>query len=514
MDKYFKKKIILVIFALVCLVAVLFGCIKDEQTDDGDKTMPPDTQEEQFFDISKLNYNELYENEQNPEEKGYLVYDYIDFNKISFTRRFSRPPKFAIFLNEEQVGSVEMSSGGTVYSTFPLPKAGKYKIIVTGNSDGKNVRSTFYINVSSGGLPNKVEFELLDKLGNKVTKGKAGEEFYLNAKVYTDDTYLEMDTEKFYTGWAGGNEGERRMLITFPNLIKDTVITHTFYYYIKKGVSTHNVRKDFPIEVTNNYQGITYEYGTILTNNEATISVDDINGENNFMTKVKAWHNFTNGDKSEINVYYNTDYPPNDCITAFFRYDDGEYNRYARFDYETAFGNRFSNYVANGASYQFDPAQNRVQVYLNYCYFEDHQGYTIRKYQELENSTVFFNLSFTPPTDICVDKITGMQDNGHGDYIIFSNRTVTENEVSVKVRNPNLTQDKQYFNLNVILEGTTSIPDYYFEIEGEDGQSAVIGYNKNKKYFYAFQTGVSYIIVKSCFSDVSYRLKIIVVEHI
>jgi len=505
------KRVIFLIIIVICSSFIFAGCDKtNTEINEVDEIIVP--QEETFFDVSMLNYSEAYQNEQDPEEKGYIIFDYIDFNRIKFKMSFKRAPSFAIFFGEEHFGTIEKSPNGTVYPNYAFNKAGIYRIEVNASSGSGNMRSSFNIKVSSGGFPDKVEFELLNKSRNKVETGKGGEEYYLSAKVYSEDTFLEEDNEKYYSNWIGGDKGSREMLVTFPNLVEDSVLPYSFYCFLKKDNYEKSISSVYKVAVINNYEGISFDYGLPLTNNEATLSVSDFSGTAKFISSVKAQHNFTNGESKEVPIHYNISAPKEDTVTAFFRYDDGEYYRYSSFDYNTEFSKKITNYVNNGASYQFDPRESKAQVYLAYCYSEKTDGYTVRKYREIPDSNIFINLSIIPPQAINVISIYGSEKASNGGRIVFSDREVTDNQVTVKKSDPDLWQDWQYFNLDISLEGNTNIPDYYYEIEGNGEDNPVIAYNSVKKYFYATKVGISYINIKSCFSDVFYRLTIYVVE--
>lgn len=501
-----KKKATLFLM-LTCLLFLLCSCVPTNRDNGSDNDIDTPKQEP-FFDISTLNFNSEYKNENEPEEKGYIIFDAIDFNRITFKANYNRAPRFAIYFEEEFVGSVEKSTSGTVYPTFALNNVGIYMVEVDASSSGLILRDTFTVKVSSGGFPSRVDFQLLNKSRNKVESGKAGVQYYLSAKVYSEDKILEEDSERYSCNWTDGEKGKREMQVTFPNLINDATLSYSFHYSIDKGSYKKNESRTFEIPVANNYAGITFDYGAGFVDGTAIVSVSDYDGTNNFMKSVSAQHNFTNGESKNIPVYYNTNLPNIDTITAFYRYDSGEYNRYAKYDYKSHFDKNITNYVDNGSSYQFDPHYNSVDVYLGYWYNDGQQ----RKHYKLSGSDATITLTKTPPTAINVISIFGSEKAPGGGSIVFNDREVVNNEVTVKKADLSYYLDWQNFMPSVSLQGATNIPDYRYEILGDGENNPVIIYHRTKKYFYATAIGKSYIKIISCFSDVSYTLCINVVE--
>ena len=84
-----NKKLLIAIIAVLLLIC-LISCGEDNPPNGGKVSKV------KFFDLSQLNYNTDYIHPDNPDWKGFVLYDHIDFNKIDFKKRFS---KRAVFQN-------------------------------------------------------------------------------------------------------------------------------------------------------------------------------------------------------------------------------------------------------------------------------------------------------------------------------------------------------------------------------------------------------------------------------
>lgn len=494
-----KKKALL--FALVIFTAFfiagcgILGGNKDDTDNDPGIDLPVPYQPP-FFDLSRLNYSAEYSNPDAPEEKGYIIYDYINFDRISYTTRLKGPAKFYVYYGGELIETIEMAWGATSYRTFALNYIGEYTIQVKADdAGGKPLHGEFKIKVSGGGYPDRVEFEIYDALGNKVQSAQAGEQYRLIAKVCAGNELLTEDNAKFTAKWQDGQTGSREITVTIPNFRIDGYKLYTFQCTLHRGTYNINRNEQFKVDVVNNYAGITFDYGDKVTDGEATLDVTE-----SFFYQIKAYHTYTNGDRTEISGYFGTGTLSAEKVIAFIKYGDSA--QYARYHGTlTDFSSTFTYYFNNGTSYYFDPRETSCSVYLAYTYEEN----SSIKYRKLDGSDVDITLTKTTPESITVTSISGREKRaGQNEYPTFSNRAVVDDAVSVKIMVNTATykQERQHFILNIQLSGGGTCKDYYF------APGAGIAYSTSARYFYAFQAGEKYIDIISCFGNASYRLNV------
>lgn len=505
-----KQRIPLLILAIILLIA-LTSCMPTGSTG-GEKPGGKEPTEKPFFDLSNLNYNAAYQNAVDSSEKGFILFDSIDFNLIAYTAIPSRTPIFEVFYAEELIETIQMSPYGTVYSDYVLEKTGEYTIKIYTKIGGQSKEGQFSFKVLPGGYPDRVEFELLNSQRQIVSEAVGGESYTLRAKVFSGNTLLDTDNEKFSSAWSGGNSGAREKTVEIANHISDSQLNISFNYTCILPSSSKNMSSSFNVPIKNNYQGIDFSYGQRFVDGAATL--DAAEGAVNFLYFSTAKHVFKNGDEENISVQYQAN-PQIGEVAVFIKYNgDSEHHRYARNIYNIA--GRFTNYISNGTVYQLDPAKDSAEIYLALCYKEEHSGGYSLKYQKIEGSDAHITITKSTPDSINVPWISGMEkpeDNNSGN-VSFSDRTVENNAVEVKVM---VTENyiggasKQHFKPEVTLNGSFSMGDYFFEIENITG---VLRYNSIGGYFFAEQAGVAAIKIKSCFGSAEYTFTVNIVNPI
>jgi hypothetical protein len=510
------KKFWLVIIS----VLLLFAFAACQPPSSGEETPSgEDPQDPPFFDISNLNYNAAYHNAADVEEKGFLLFDWLNFNLISFSSTTTRSPIFEVYYDGARLASIEKSSQGTQYSNYWLDKTGQYTIKVYATfPGGQNKQGGFTLNVKPGGYPDKVEFELLNMQRQKVMQAKGGESFILVAKVFSEDTLLAEDNEKFSSSWFMSQTGEREMVVDIPNQITDTTKLYAFTYTCYHAGGSSDKSAGFNITIKNNYQGLHFDYGDKFIDGAAVIDAAEYGGLINFMHFVTAKHVFENGDEEIIEVRYETD-PKEGEIAAFIKCDgDTQFRRYKRHMYATDVASSFANYVSNGTVYQIDPKKTSAEIYLAMCYKEEQQfGYAL-KYRPIDGTNAAITINKSVPDGISVPSISGkekhLESNQIKDAVEFNARAVTNNSVEVKV----MVSEKysegastQYFKPNVVLNGDYIMGDYYYEIENDTG---LIYFIASQNYFGAHRVGKSFLKVKSCFGNAEYTFEINAVNPI
>ncbi|MDD4316734.1 MAG: hypothetical protein PHC84_06210 [Clostridia bacterium] len=501
-----KIKTILIITIPILLFCALYACDEPKNRGNGDPngnnmTTTP------FFDLSNLNYNPAYSNVSDSAEKGYILFDNIDFNTIRYNVSTTRKPVFEIFYNDESVATVQIPSSGTVYSDFTFDKTGVYTIEVSASAGGKAINGQFNVKVQAGGFPDRVEFELLDARRQKVNQAEGNGDYILVAKVYSESTLLSADNDKFTSSWSGGESGVREKHFYAPNQLADTILTNSFNYtcILQSGAVSRNV--PFSVPVKNNYEGIEFSLGASFSEGKAELDAVDIGIH--FMSFFTAKHVFTNGDKEDVIVNYQNASPIDGTVTPFIKYNgETEYHRYVKGMHSVA--SRFNTYISNGVSYQFDPEKTSAQIYLAYCYKEDFTGGYAYEYREVEGSAAEITITKTAPQSISVPYISGREkkaDSNSG-YSHFEERTVNNGAVDIMVmvtENYIGGAENQHFRPEVMLVGDSTLKDYHYVIENSSGS---LYYNKVKDYFYGESAGVSVLRILSCYGEAEYELTV------
>lgn len=498
-EKDMKKYFVLLISLIACLL-FLTACNGENDEDDFDD-YPSDFV---FFNTDNLNYNDDYFNSLAPEEKGFILFDSINFNRLTvISHDYTRKPQMQVIYNNEIIEYIQMSPHGTVYPSYTFHKTGEYTIkVIAFPRNLSNWVGTFTINVQAGGYPDQIVMQLKDLDDNIVEAAQAGEEYKLVAKVFSDDILLNEDTEKFTSFWVNGEEGSRERTISIPNHINDTQTFYTFRYICVVGTSSITLNTNYTVDILNNYEELRVDY-SFLSNATSLDVVETYN----FMSVLSAEHIFTNGEKQAITVNYTTPLVSEGTIIPFIRYNGvGDFTRYIRGMHNIS----SHNYISNGTAYQLDPSKDSVELYLALSIREDFIGGYRYIYEEIEGSRLSFALIKNAPDAITIPSIDGQEKDydSNSSFPFFTDREVIEDEVEVKVRVTNnvntANQAKQFFTLNVELIGEYSLADYYILIS----DFTMISYNSTLQRFTPLKAGETEITIKSAFSDVEYTLKV------
>lgn len=499
---------------------MLTACIGDDKDDNLIDPPINELPDNSFFDISYLNYNNNYVNPDNGDEKGFILYDSINFNLISFNQSFSRTPRFEIYYEDKFVQTIEKSPNGTVFPSYSFRKTGVYTIkVLAYPGTGTNLQGQFKLNVKAGGYPDKVVTEITDLNGNPVAEVLAGHQYKLKAKVYSEEKYLAEDNEFFTSKWSAGDQGEREIIITIPNKKEDTTISYTFNYNCLVKNHSQPEKSVLTIDVKNNYTGIIIDYGIYLNERNVALDVteytiDTIPGVDNlsvnFLQHVTAWHQFNNGENEEIPINYGAS-NEFDTLAAFIRYDDDTtFMRYRKGIYD--FNTDYNNYINNNTVYQFHPKKERAELYFAYCHKENFVGGSRYVYQEIDDSRFNITLKKNAPQEIYVDYISGSEKSMDLDtkFDVYNRRDVIGDEVTVKVMVTEKVwsadiKRRQFFKLNINVDNNAKARDYTIKYDFN-----YIEYNNIERTFHPKTAGETYIILESFVGNISYRLKVII----
>lgn len=490
-----KRGLLLII---ILLVALLSACNPVPEPTES----PIDDPDLIIYDLSYLNYNPEYTNPGNPDEKGFIIYDYIDFNLIRYNISYIHNPYFEIYYCEELIATVQMPEYGTVYPDYRLDRAGEYEIKVNLNAiDGSVISNSFIVNVISGGYPDRVDFKVYDSQERLADTIIAGNTYYIAAEVYCGGEILPEDNDKFTSGWYE-IDGNRIYEVTLNNLTEDKDIKYDYRIYVSKAAQQkQEIIFYYTLNVKNNYAGIEIDCGQGFTDNSASLFVTE--SVNNFLYYFSARHIFTNGETENIPVNYKSLGRTSNTIIPYIKYNGEEnFSRYIRGAYD--YSDRFIAYNSNNTVYQFDPEKQSAEIRFNYCSIKD--GNLIES--EIDY-TAYITLLKGAPDSIKVTSVYGQQKNENNDYYsFFNNREVISDEVDVKILvkdgyNP---EAKQYFSL--IIEFTNALmKDYYVEYDTE-----YLRYNSSSNKFYADKEGSAFIRVISPYSGKEYEFTVNIIN--
>ncbi len=381
-----RRPILLVIVFLLC-VLMLVSCVpqrKPNENNDNDDTL---FETEAIVDLTNLNYNQSYHNPQQPEQKGFVIFDYVDLNRVAFRRRFRRKPRFGVLYQDKLLETIEISPHGTVYPRLLVEKTGTYTVEIMGEG---NYKENFDIYVRACGYPEEVIGSILDTNGKQVYEIKAGQQYQCKAEIYSDGQLLLEDNELFSSYWSDGEVGERTHTFIAPNRIKDGEYVCGFNYDCDLGYTTRSKNVLFSIPIKNNHKGIELDFGKFLSHSEISLSVRefpevDLEGHYpNFLQYVKAWHIFDNDEKESIEINIG-DRTIDNTIVAFVRYTEQEYDNIPRY-HRKMYNGKEIIYNPDAPIYQFDPTKTTAYLYFAYCYGESFVGGVRYKYKRIEDS--------------------------------------------------------------------------------------------------------------------------------
>ncbi len=502
-----NKKLLIAIIAVLLLIC-LISCGEDNPPNGGKVSKV------KFFDLSRLNYNTDYIHPDNPDWKGFVLYDHIDFNKIDFKKDSPSAPYFKIYFDGQEIGLIEKSPSDHAYPVYTFTKTGIYTIKVYANeTNGKLLEDEFEAEVKSGGYPDKAEFTVFDKDGNKVEEAEAGKEYRLVAQIYSEGVLIAEDGEMFECYWEQGEKGQRTLTLTLPNQVEDDIKSFSFYCVRKSNdippSSSNDCRTEYVLNlpVKNNYLRLEFDYADLSAQSLANVVQPDQN--TNILDSITAKHVFANGDISVAELNYQEE-EKSGAVCLFIKYDDEkEYQRYRKNIY--VFGSNEKYYINNNTYYQFDPRKNSAEIYLAYCRKTEEGGY---EYTEIEKSRISFKLKKDLPSAIGIDKIIAfekaMESNTEFEqsrYDIIDGEVKIKVQVTKEVLGSDINNHYFYFDVNLQNEAW-GMNDYKIIIEN----IAMIEYNNALNRFYPKKEGKCKITVKSFFGNVSYTFTVNIIN--
>lgn len=504
------KKLIFVAILIFCCAA--FTACGFGGDDDGNGGNGGNDVVTELFDISALNYNPRFAVENNG-ENGYFLYDSMDFNLIEFRTKHSRAPLFVVKQGNKKLAEIMKTTDG--YPSFQFNSTGEITVEVHLFTGDKTVKEEFTVKVGADGFPTRVEFEMLDENGNALQDLEGGISVKLRAKVYSENTLLETDNEKYISGWktvfidsiplfsANALSGTREVTVSLPNMIDSGSLTASFEY--KPSVKNLPVYAPFIKEVASNLEKIEVDWG--YDTDDGNLSLSYL--FQGMISSAKANYRFKNGDKQDINIKFLSDSKAGDLV-PFIRYNGEEdFNYYTgtAFDYSAAFTGEnngvATRYMANGVSYYFNPLKTSAEIYLAKRYAVSVTGGTLTRYEKVHGSELNLTFQKNAPTSISVDKITGWelehytQTGVQKERSVSFQRDLTDNKVSAYVyvaRSNEYGLDKQHFIPSVAVDGSP-FQDYYYIYNWNKVQILANGrcYGDNK--------GLAEIQVVSCHDD-------------
>lgn len=477
------------------LVFLLSGCFPFENPAPPAEEPDPET----VFDYGAINYNEEYRNPEDESEKGFHLYDYVDFNLLDFGQRDKK--HILIYVRHEDdpyESQVLFSYAKGAYLGYQFKKTGVYHVTI--NSTLYNVRDEFSLNVRAGGYPSRIDIEIRDADGKLVQEVKGGGTYDFTALVYSDETLLPSDTDKFSSwfrvGDAQGEEGERTVRLQIPNQRRDGEIpvsmSCTFYHDEGSKPSVF----DFSVPCKNNYLGIE------LTN--AVPEALDLSHANSFpLSYYKAEHVYENGEREPVELVFGK--WQDNTVVPLVKYE-GEESEHFYLGKAVTNPMNLPNNFANGVSYYFPKLDKKsAQIYLAYCYVEK------SSYKRIIIPESVCNLRFTNPVPETL-QVTGIEgrefkhfsyDNRYPSFV----REVVDNAVQVKVRLPLMDKKYQYFSLNLEVD---PFRDYYIFYDGNHFE-----YNHELRRFYPIKVGTGEIrIISAVNPEVKYSLFVKVVDPV
>lgn len=207
---------IIPVFIVLALLFSLSACGKKGGEDKGGDDIK--NEEPKFYDISELNYSPDYYNPASPEEKGFVLGDAIDFNRIKYNISYNKDPLFHIYYNEDpiSIAVVKKNSGATLYSDFRFEMTGKYTILIVVPQETNSASAKVTFNVRACGIPERVLFMVKDSDGKAVTefyendKGekcpvlKKGKTYTVAADIYSDGVMADTSSPKYSLVWEDG----------------------------------------------------------------------------------------------------------------------------------------------------------------------------------------------------------------------------------------------------------------------------------------------------------------------
>lgn len=513
---YFIPLFLLLIFG-VCLT----GCFQETPFDENHTDEDNEYQGPLFY-IENLNYNIDYNNPAAPDEKGFILYDKIDFNKVTIVGNYEAAPYFILKKNDTVITEIRKAN---MNASFPLYEAltpGNITVEVYIPVDNRIKKDEFTVHVAANGLPSGVEFLYTDAENNRLESLSGGKEIKITAVVYSGDDIITEDSEKFTSGWQSvflgntplfsaplGDNGEREIVVTLPNMPQDATLS-CVYRYKPSFHTTYSLARE-SVSISNNLAAFEHDWG--MGENEEEVSYL----YKGLIANASARYVFNNGDFQNIDIALQNGAETAGKLVPFIRYDgEGEYQLYAgtKFDYSQTVNQvtdfTVTRYVQNGVNYYFKPDAAYAEIYLAHQYEEAYQGGSFTKYRKAEGTDYRLQFSKDAPETIHIASVSGKelkqnQSSPRETYPSFT-RNVKDGKVFVMVYVANTmyttaSVDTQHFIPSVEVTGETPFKDYYFIYDWRKVQ------RNNKGQFFASEAGEVVIDVVSCHdSDVKFRL--------
>ncbi|MFA6866833.1 MAG: hypothetical protein WCR54_04880 [Clostridia bacterium] len=471
-----KLKIAIIIITTILLVFCMSSCDTDDIEIIGDE-IKDYVSTNQYFDIENLLYNSNYQGEE--DEKGFLLYDELNFNKIAISNEVQRRDcyevEYVLSIEREKLEFEEVYR--TTDNTIPyiFIEAGHYKLDVEGTVK-KQVSDVFYFNVANQkNLPDEIKFEIYQN-DEKIDSAKAGEAFTIKAILYLNGEVIEED-KGYKTYWNDNDEGDRNLLTeVLPNSVVDTEKEYQFLIKNKKNTNYESETAftyTLPIKENLDKVEVTYDWDT------TTICDIDIRKENSFDIKDKiiAKYIFDNADIEEIDISY--DIPIVGDAVVLIKYEGEEdYKTYYSWDIDVN-GHRE---VVNTNDYNFNLDKVGVaDIKVAICQNRTSDIYNYFEYDDVENSDIGINIVATELSTFDVVSYSGkyrkfstspLAGDSFVDYEDVSENTIIElNEektLDCIINTQRLNSQKEYLMFNVNINADASCPEYYFDANTDD----------------------------------------------
>lgn len=527
-----------ILFAAMCLL--LHSCIS---TGSGNNISGENRDnEEAFFELENFNYNTAYTS-QKAGEKGFLLYDDVDFNSVLFDSHIidSSSIYFEIWQNGALLNTLyKMPKTGFGY--YRVDKKGAYNIKVFAQKNkGDEVSGSFDFNVIAMGRPDNVQFEIKNSHGEIVDKVKGGDSYTFTAKIYSDNEQITLKDGDFY--WKNpSNAGNYKSSYTVGNIVYERQQKFDFYCFAtnNRGERINIVNNTFAevdnlIKTEQFPEGIYYSYG-IDTSLPITMNVNAAD-QPYFYNGIAAEYRFEGGEVETIPI---SNKHEEGKFSLFISYGGSDANVYSLSHYDYSVdnsGKKITNYFDNDVKYQFDPTQNSARVYLAVWQRHDTDvGYTLLP-TKIESSVLDIALTNDAPETFRISSISGSHKNDTALYATTYKRqtkNIVDNSVEWYVccdmngngknddeyYNKTLSDIEQYFIINVAAN-TGSLWDYTMNISFS-GVSAPIVFQKYEnaalgifdRYFVCPNIGYAQITVKSKFTDKESIITVNIVDKV
>jgi hypothetical protein len=421
MGEKMKKRFLLLFSAFILVLAVFLGGCLGGNKGGGGNTVPdpgkdPETPaEEVFFDYSALNYNPEYSNPSDPNEKGFIIYDNIDFTLVTFRVATPMSPYFIISQGNKVFATIKKPDTFPSYPSFSPDKPGEYTVEVIAPKAGKNSRDLagrFTIKVSAGGFPTEIAFDFINFDTGEKEDPRAGEKYTIIPKAFAEGRATALSGERYsgswqavfmfpnaldssqaQTLWDTNHPLTGDLTVTIPNLILDGKLRASYRITVEGRTQPIFFQSDIPVE--NNYAGLSFSF-----DNQESKNLSIPYNCTNFFQRLQARHTFDNGQSEPVTPVPYSGSKKGDTVLfikytgqqsfAGYNFSASDFNDPERYG---LFGNTARVYVQNGAYYYFSPYYSGAEFYFAYCYREDFGGGAYTKYLRLDGGD--FSASFT-----------------------------------------------------------------------------------------------------------------------